>query len=138
MKPIVLIFISAFVVLGCNNDDETQIQDNNIIGTWKLIEVYENDGGVGEWTNVENGFTYTFKNEGSFTSTRFPECSFGTYMISESTLSLVFGCEDFSAGIESPEGTFIESYTFEGGKLYLSPKYLSCDEGCSYKFAKVE
>lgn len=138
MKPIVLVFISILLILSCNNDDDTQINDNSIIGTWKLIEVYGNDGANGQWTDVDNGFTYTFKNDGSFTSTRFSECLYGTYVISESSLSLDFGCENFSTGIESPEGTFIESYRFEEGKLYLSPTYLSCDEGCSYKFSKIE
>lgn len=48
-----------------------------------------------------------------------------------------FGCEGFTTGIESPQGTFIEQMYFENGHLILKPTYLNCIEGCSWKFDKL-
>ena len=120
--------------VNCSNSSN----ENSIIGTWQLIETYGSDGGSNpEWTTVENGYIYTFYINGNFTSNRFSECLEGNYTISENNLILDYGCTDFNTGIETPAGTFIEDYTFEGEYLILTPTYLTCIEGCSYKFKKT-
>ncbi len=132
--------ISCFIlaILGCSNDDENIKEENSIVGTWKLIEIYNDTGdGSASWDSVENGYTYSFSLNGEFTSTRFSECSTGNYSMNSNKLTLDFNCDGFTTGIENPEGTFIEDYTFESTRIILVPTYLSCDEGCGWKFEKI-
>lgn len=141
-KILTLILISIFAValMGCSNDDDNGIpHDGSIVGTWKLVETYSNPGAdPGEWNSVDDGYIYTFSADGTFTSTRFTECEYGTYTIESDLLTLDFGCDGFTAGIEDPGATFVEHMTFEGNKLILKPAYLVCIEGCGYKFKKIK
>ncbi|AUS07068.1 hypothetical protein [Pseudotamlana carrageenivorans] len=138
MKLTILI-LCIFLSLTSCSDDEAKSQENNFLGTWKLIETYGSDGGSNsQWTSVDNGYTYTFNNNGTFSSTRFTECTTGTYGVSSNSITLVYGCEGFDTGIENPAGTFVENYVFEDENIILTPTYMNCDEGCSYKFEKVE
>ena len=138
MKTLILFFSIIFSITSCNSDD-TNKQDNNIIGTWKLIETYGSDGGNNpQWTLVNNGYMYTFNENGSFTSNRFSECSEGNYSISANNLTLDYSCSNFDTGIETTAGTFLEEYSFEGTNIILTPTYLTCIEGCKFKFQKIE
>lgn len=138
------LFFCGFLLIlfACNKDEISEPQEVSVVGTWKLSETYIGDGGTNtQWTPVENGYTYTFKSDGTFTSTKFSDCTYGNYSISTSpfrTLNLDFGCEGFTAGIETPEGTFAEKFKFIEGSLILHPLYLSCIEGCAYKFQKIK
>ena len=86
MKNLILIF--TILLLSCSNDDNKP-QENPLKGTWKLIETYSSDGGSNpQWTSVENGYTYTFNSNGTYSSTRFSECSTGEYTITDSTATL--------------------------------------------------
>jgi len=134
----ILILSMLLSFTNCNSDNGAKEQDNSIIGIWKLIETYGSDGGSNPlWTPVDNGYTYTFHENGSFTSDRFSECSEGNYSISGNTLTLDYGCDGFTAGIEIPEGIFVEKYIFKNENMILSPSYMNCDEGCEYKFKKI-
>lgn len=53
-------------------------------------------------------------------------------------LSLDYDCDNFTTGIESPQGTFIENFKIENGFILLSPTYMNCIERCEYKFQKTE
>ena len=110
-----------------------------LVGKWKLTETFNSDGGTPpEWTAIDNGYTYSFHQDGSFTSNRFSECTHGTYTLEANLLKLDFGCTDFTSGIESPKGTFIEEINFEKEFVILIPTYLTCFEGCKYKFEKLQ
>jgi|SRR5690606_10071730 len=138
MKHFILIFGLLFTVSGCSSDDNDIDYGEGLIGTWKLVEVYLSDGGSqSAWVSVKNGYVYTFKNNGTFTSSRFEECNRGKFEETEHILTLIFDCEEFTAGIEDPEGTFVENLKFENNHMILSPAYMSCVEGCSYKFKKI-
>lgn len=138
MKNMYLILSIFFLIVGCD-EEETKQQENSIYGTWKLIEIYQSDGGNNpKWTSVNNGYTYTFSNDETFSSTRFTECTTGTYDISNSTIILDYSCAGFDTGVETPPGTFVENYNFENGNIILTPSYLNCIEGCGYKFEKIE
>lgn len=134
MKLLILLLIP--VLISCT-DKGPVTQNDSLEGTWRLIEIYNGDGGSNSsWTPVENGYTYTFMKNGNFTSNRFEACTKGSYSISSNKLILVYGCNGFSTGVETPEGTFIENYDIKDGFLILSPTYLNCDEGCENKFEK--
>ncbi len=147
MKKILLITILlsfAFVANGCSDDDNDKKTNNSIIGTWKLTEtgMFDYQGG-NYWHSVENGYTRTFETNETFTSNQFLDCTYGTYILSETegTLSLIYGCEGFTEGGwyggTFIEGTFIENYAFSGQYLILTPTYYCGDEGCSYKFKRI-
>lgn len=137
MKNLLLSLCMFFSLAACN-EDENKEQDSMVIGSWVLTEIYGSDGGQGSWNEVENGFVYTFNSNMTFTSTRFSECTYGEYSVTDNLLTLKFGCEGFDTGIENPPGTFTENMSFEGEVLILSPDYMNCDEGCSYKFKRIK
>ncbi|MGL1885571.1 MAG: hypothetical protein OCD76_03560 [Reichenbachiella sp.] len=133
-----IITLIIIMLSGCSNSDDEIKTEQSIIGNWKLIEVYSDIGdGSGDWNSVENGYSYSFSSNGEFTSTRFSECSSGTYTINSDELTLVFDCSGFTTGIENPEETFVENYAFELNTVILVPTYLNCDEGCGWKFKKM-
>ncbi|MDB9874548.1 hypothetical protein OAC97_04760 [Flavobacteriaceae bacterium] len=140
MKTIYLILIAIVSLTSCI-EDENQLRsedDLKIQGQWQLIEVYESNGGnINQWNSVENGYLYTFNTDGTFTSSRFTECSTGNYSLTDTLLTIDYDCPNFNTGIESPAGTFVESYSFENNELILVPTYMTCDEGCGWKFSKV-
>ncbi len=132
-----MFLLFALTLFGCNNDEELN-PEQLIIETWQLIEIYGDPGdGSGSWSSVDNGYKYIFTADNQFTTNRFSECDFGIYSLNSNKLILDFGCEGFTTGIENPEGTFIERMTFESKNLILNPTYLICDEGCGWKFKKV-
>lgn len=136
--------LTAFIFMtGCSNDDSKELEaGTSVVGTWKLVKSYGYDSSIGHsrWYSVKNGYTYTFKSDGTFISNRFSECTSGTYILSENdgTLSLVYDCEGFTTGIEIPQGTFVESFIIENKHLLLSPTYMNCVEGCDYKFKRIQ
>ena len=131
---ITLIFIIS--LFGCNSNND-ELNTSTIVGTWQLVEIYQSIGGPGNWNDVENGYKYTFLNNGNFSSNRFSECSNGTYSIESNELILDFSCAEFTTGFEKPEGILIEKITFESGYLFINPTYIFCVEGCNYKFKKI-
>ncbi|MBE8725910.1 lipocalin family protein [Flavobacterium hungaricum] len=121
MKKIILLLFVIILQLSCSNDRENGTKENGIVGTWKLSEGYVGDGTVNtKWIAINNGYTYTFKNDGTFTSTRFNDCQSGNYTLETNLLTLDFDCAGFTTGIENTPGTFIENYKMEKGKIILS------------------
>lgn len=137
MKRLFFLWV-LFSFFACSSDKSENNQKTSITGKWQLIEEYGSIAGEEpQWVSVENSYFYTFTKDDNFTSNRFSECQTGNFSLTNTQLILDFGCAGFTAGIETPEGTFIENYSLENGFLYLSPNYLTCDEGCSYKFEKI-
>ncbi len=143
MVSLTIICFIIISLVGCNDDDEqigNEEKINNkesIIGTWQLVEVFQSEGGPGTWYNIENGYTYTFFINGTFSSNRFDECANGTYLVESGKLTLNYGCEGFSVDIQSSDGVFVETINFELGYLFINPTYVYCFEGCNYKFKKI-
>ncbi|MBC6401693.1 MAG: hypothetical protein GDA42_10380 [Ekhidna sp.] len=139
MKTMILILSMLFFAIGCSEDGSNEQQKPSIYGTWKLIETYGSDGGSNpQWATIKNGYTYIFNKNETFSSTRFNECTTGIYLLTNNTLTLDFDCNEFDTGVEESSGTFVENYIFENNNLILTPSYLSCFEGCGYKFERTE
>jgi len=85
MKTIILIF--SLFILGCSNNHNPNEEPNipqELIGKWKIIEVYETDGASEpQWRDEDTGaiYDYWFKSNGSFLQS---DGAFsGSYMIDE-------------------------------------------------------
>lgn len=137
MKHLYFICICLLVctLSGCSVNSDWD--ENSLAGTWQLEAAYSSSGGPGSWSTVEDGFTYKFQRDGKFFSNRFEECGQGTYSTTANELTLNYNCEGFVIGSEDAEGVLVEEFRFEGKSLFLTPKYLLCIEGCSYKFRKI-
>lgn len=142
IMKIKLLTLPLFLTLlfACTGESQDEKQETgSIIGSWQLIEVYGSDGGnAPTWTSVENSYQYTFNKDGTFFSDRFNECTEGEFSVSAEKLILKYNCDGFTAGIESPEGTFVENFKIENGFIFLSPTYLNCVEGCENKFERID
>ena len=140
MKIIYIILTITFTLVSCSENDEnlSEPQEVSLIGQWQLIEVFLPSGnGTDSWNTIDNGYTYNFNANTTFTSDRFSECDNGFFIYKDNLLTLDYSCEGFTTGIESPEGTFIENISFDGGNMILVPTYKDCTEGCGWKFRKV-
>lgn len=117
---------------SCSQNDEKEIEENSILGTWKLVERIESgDDGLPIWQAVgeEQSYTYTFFEEGMLKSSRY-NCN-GTYELGTlNILHLEFDCNDGRI-----KGNL--KYEFKNANLILTPEPNSCDEGCDEKFEKV-
>ena len=134
------------IVESPTEEHPTEEADQNLYGIWQLIEF---TSGL-ESDNIENGYTIELLPNGNFFSTRFNECSQGTYSTlshivvgckkEQNIISFHFPCEGFRPCSESTSFCN-EQYWFTDGYLeylILSPTYLVCDEGCVYKFRRQE
>jgi len=82
LKAIILLVL----ILSCSSQDSNDHQkEESIIGKWQLIEVLE--GYPTQSEIIENGYVYTFKTDGSFTTNKFvlAECESGNYSVTETT-----------------------------------------------------
>ncbi len=122
MKNMIYLFISI-LLFACSDDENV----NTVIGSWQLVENYGSDGNAApHWYPVEDGFIYTFTNNGIINSSEY-ECS-GTFDYNSSeNITINFDCPDMSFN-----GSF--DIVFENNYLILTPNPSSCDEGCSEKF----
>ena len=139
MKRIPISFAIGLLILGCSDKDNSLIQEDNLLGTWELIEQREYGGTPNtDWRPTAYSYQIELKADGKFVSSRFSECAKGEYFVSstDNTLTFEYSCPDFSVKGLSGNGIFLEKYSFDGKYLILSPTYLTCDEGCAFKFER--
>lgn len=69
MKKLFLIVAAMFAVVSfsaCSDDDDKNVNPNQIIGTWQIIEIRENDSYSDEiWPTESDYYTYTFSENGT-------------------------------------------------------------------------
>ncbi|WP_196011784.1 lipocalin family protein [Alistipes onderdonkii] len=69
MKKLFLIVAAMFAAVSfsaCSDDDDNKINPNNIVGTWQIIEIHENDSYSDEkWPTESDYYTYTFSENGT-------------------------------------------------------------------------
>tara|TARA_R110002050_G_scaffold247153_1_gene384970 strand:+ start:172 stop:576 length:405 start_codon:yes stop_codon:yes gene_type:complete len=131
MKNLILLFSLILSFSSCSQNGEEKINDNSIVGTWKLIEVYSSDGGTNpQWKPVENGYTYTFYSNGVIKSSKF-NCD-GKYTLNTSnSVHIEFDCNN-----SKMNGNF--DFKFMDENLIFTPNPNTCFEGCDEKFMKIE
>ena len=68
MKKMLLLAAVMFaaVTFSACSDDDDKMNPNNIIGTWQIIEIHENDSYSDEiWPTESDYYTYTFNENGT-------------------------------------------------------------------------
>ena len=111
-----------------------------LIGKWQLVEQQISIGGIGNtvsiggsafWESVTNGSIFTLTEEGGFSDFQLFSngCETGTYETTKDELILNYNCE----GVES----FAYTLQRENKDIILTPKTVTCIEGCAYKYRKV-
>ena len=64
--PIVAAMFVAVSFSACSDDDDKDVNPNQIIGTWQIIEIHENDSYSDEiWPTESDYYTYTFNENGT-------------------------------------------------------------------------
>jgi len=135
MKALKLILLALFFI-SCRQD----LDENNIIGTWKLTEQLIDPGdGNGKFLVVNTNRTVTFKKDGTYTSNgsfcylniNANEKTDGNFVYSSAEKKLIPKC--FTVGLSLPLELSIK---IENNKLILSN--FGCDEACAQKFTKIK
>ncbi|ADF51927.1 lipocalin family protein [Zunongwangia profunda] len=139
---LLLLFCSCwlFVLSGCDNEEYGMYEVDRIVGSWKLVEVYNDNGdGHGQWSPAENAYSYTFNEDGTFSSTRFSQCNTGNYSIQNDEIYLDFDCNNNNRtiGIGSTSSTIVEEVDYEGINVIFIPTYPACHQGCRLKFEPI-
>lgn len=136
------IFSILFVglLVGCNSNEEP-IDENTIIGSWKLTEAFISSGGPQYWITVDNGYELTFSSDQDFTSTLYNDCNGGIFSINDdlSKLSFDYNCVGFTDIAQGTDGLITyDIETFDKNHFILTPTSGPiCIEGCSYKFVRL-
>lgn len=128
-KTIIYLFLVASFI-SCNKSDESTTNED-IIGTWKLIETLADPGdGSGTFRSVDSDKILEFHENGIVTSNgalcsmsiESDEITTGTYSLVDSTITPV-NCDN--------QWSF--EFTLEGNTLVL---YFPCIEPCAAKYKK--
>lgn len=135
MKQLLLALAIGLTAMGCNRYGQEEELTSDFTGTWRLTEYYDV---ILNWRKVpkESQYTYTFKKDSTFTSTKFDDCGHGTYRMYKDTLELTYACPDFENYWVKGK-TLKEKMVLENKTLILTPTYIPCIEGCDEKFRKM-
>ena len=130
------IFLLFFLTCQKSDDEiyDTPIDETGLIGEWLLKETYISPGGATEWKDVDEGFRYFFKSDGSYQKTDFTKDlqEKGEFEVKQNQLFLYFVSEN-----EKDTLGYSSNFNDERRILTLSPIYPSmCIEGCLYRFRK--
>jgi hypothetical protein len=135
---LVVLFIG--LLFGCE-DNEGTIDENSIVGNWRLTAAYISSGGPQYWISIDDGYQMSFSDNQAFTSTQYTDCESGTFSINSdlSVLSFEYDCNGFTSVAQDPNGLITYAIeTFDKNYFILTPTSGPiCIEGCSYKFEKL-
>lgn len=141
MKHYILI-LTALLLFNCASDDnETNIENDDLLGTWKVFELLSDQGdGSGTFQSVTYNRTIKFLSNGIVESSG-SLCFMGTENNpSSGTFELDSESEYIEGTIKSSDcnsssPSSIVFYKIESSNLIL--RY-NCNEGCAEKFVKIE
>jgi hypothetical protein len=134
MKNYMPLFVFIFVLFSCSNDDDNQMTtEPELIGNWKLIEVYADPGdGSGDFMAVDSNKTVNFGTDNiissngnlCFMSIESDSPTEGLYSEEEQTFSIAdCGIVPFSSSFQIVDSNLIINYP--------------CIEACQEKYVKI-
>lgn len=134
MKKFIYLQVLLFSIISCSKNEPNPTNSDKIIGKWQFSEFFGGDGGNNpSWSEIPNGYTIEFLENGKFISNRFNECSIGTYSLSTNNeLLLDYNCTDFQNNYKE------KIMNLTNAELIIRPTDSQCDEGCDYKFKKIK
>lgn len=139
MKSITIKLITILItisMLSCSKSEDSDTQ-RDIIGSWVLSSsLFDIGNGMPEWNDVENGHTFSFKLDSTFTSSKFTDCSTGVFSLEGGQLTLDYDCDSLLVAGEFVESILIEKIDFDGGNIILQPTYINCVEECGFRYEK--
>lgn len=129
MKYLLLLPFLLLMTSCVDEEDAVTLPDNELSGSWRLVEQYRSPAGVGYNQPVESDLVITFNNNGSFeanfsvcgVTANNPELSTGFYSLEERTLT-PRSCSAFL-------GDTVPYYLSEDGDLTINI-FWGCVEGC--------
>lgn len=125
MKNLIIILSTVLSFSSCSQNDNNKIENNTLVGTWKLIERFDG-GSVNPTQIIEGGKTIQFLEDDSFVDSSI-NCN-GTFTTNNSELSINIPCET--------QTNLTYNYSFDNGNLLLTDTPSTCDEGCYNKFER--
>lgn len=133
MKKISFLLTIMLLIVSCNdcNDDSIPVNEQ-IVGTWQLIEVYNDPGdGSGGFTPVESDRTITFNSDGTLTSNG--DLCYMT-IDAEATTSATYSESALLLNCEVEGETLEYTYEISGSALIIN---YPCIEACQAKYSKL-
>ncbi|MGO3108670.1 MAG: lipocalin family protein [Sphingobacterium sp.] len=127
----ILMSITTLQIQGCKKDSEN-VDSTTIEGTWKLVG--QNLGLPDGYIKVTDGELFTLNNDSTFKKGT-DKCNEGVYSITENVITLDYSCEIKKSMLS--DGIQEWGYSLKNGTLRISPKFLNCDEGCTYEYEKI-
>ncbi|MFD2917641.1 hypothetical protein [Psychroserpens luteus] len=133
MRNLAVYIVMVFSLIACSDDDKVKSTDAELLGTWKLSQVYMDPGdGSGDFTSVDSEKTISFFSDGTlnsntdlcFISSEIGQPSTGTFSETEMTIT-VLDCDvsPFEMNFEINNNNLIISYF--------------CIEACQEKYVKL-
>nr|WP_321245033.1 hypothetical protein [uncultured Psychroserpens sp.] len=133
MKNIGVLIVMVFSLIACSDNDNAKSADAELLGTWKLSEIYSDPGdGSGDFASVDSEKTISFLSNGTVNSnanlcfifSEIGQSSTGTYSETDMTI-IISDCN------LNPATVFFE---IDGSNLILS---YACIEACQEKYIKL-
>ena len=140
MKHIILIVFTLFLFSCTSDDGKPRIENEELLGTWKVIELLEDPGdGSGTFQAVTYNRTVEFFSNGKVTASG-TLCFMGTENNPSSGSFIIDSESEFTEGEIMPNDCNSSppfnrvSFKIEDSKLIL---WYPCIEGCGQKFIKI-
>jgi len=132
MKNLALLLLLSGVLFSCNNDDD--LSDTELVGTWKLIEVFQDPGdGSGTFERVISEKTITFESDNTISSNG-DLCDLG--ITSDSPTFGIYSEDDMT--LTSTDCRFpntVLNLRQDGNTISI---WYPCFEGCASKYIKLK
>jgi len=134
MKRIAVIVLACICIISCSSDDDKNASESpDLLGSWKLIEVYADPGdGSGDFVDVTSDKTITFMADETLESngnlcnafSNAGEPSDGAYSQEDGTIIVgTCGIVEYQISFEIIDDNLIVSYP--------------CIEACLEKYSKI-
>ena len=144
IKSRLLLISLSILLFSCETDDalpETFEYSNKIIGEWQQVKTFNikdtsTTPATYDWDEVVDGFTLQLFENGTFTYTKYENCTTGAYFFDSnlSKIEFIFDCEiDFYG---EPVTSLTESFAKDPSQniqLFLMHQYgpEGCEEECN-------
>lgn len=128
MKKILFILFTVGILFSCNNDDDSN-SNVELIGNWKLVEIYSDSGdGSGNFEIVNSEKSIEFKNDGTLLAN-------GELCVlnSDSNTSVNGTFSESDLTIDTPNCATL-AFEQDGNELIIA---IPCDEPCLAKYRKI-